>query len=81
MTAPNVCFLLRSQWLMYFEHDRYQTSSLTKWNRTVGQSHDDDEHDDGNDAVDALTKVEDYYDNYHDDDNGDDVLEDALTNA
>ena len=43
------------------------------------QSHDDDEHDDGNDAVDALTKVEDYCDNYHDDDNGDDVLEDALT--
>ena len=42
------------------------------------QSHDDDEHDDGNDAVDALTKVEEYDDNYHDDD---DVLEDALTNA
>ena len=47
----------------------------------MGQSHDDDEHDDGNDAVDALAKVEEYDDNYHDDDYVDDVLEDALTNA
>ena len=41
------------------------------------------DHDDGDVdvvavEVDALTKVEEYYDNYHDDD---DVLEDALTDA